>query len=320
MKRKGDIFYKIYDMNNLRLADKKASRGKSYQKSVIEYRKNKEINLLKLHFLFRNKEYKTSDYFHFQIMEDKIRDISKLPYFPDRIAQHAIANIVEPILSATFTSYTYGAIKKRGIHKASYALRNALKKDKYIEYCLKIDVKKFYPSINNEILKKLLRKKIKDKNVLNLLDEIIDSNIGLPLGNYLSQPLANFYLTYFDHFLKEECKVKYVFRYCDDICILSDNKPYLHNLLIIIRKYLSENLKLEVKGNHQVFPIEIRPIDFVGYPISRNHAKLRKRIKKNFARKLKRGCDYPTICSYKGWLKHCNGKNLEKKLLKNENR
>lgn len=178
MKRIGNIYHKIYDIDNLRLADKKASQGKSYQRGVIEHQQNPEANILKLHFMFRNKEFKTSPYVHFQIMEDKLRDISRLPYFPDRIAQHAIANIVEPILSSTFTAVTYAAIKGRGIHKASFAIRKTLSENCNLKYCLKLDIRKFYPSISHEILKELIRKKIKDKNVLNLLDEIIDSGGG----------------------------------------------------------------------------------------------------------------------------------------------
>lgn len=178
MKRKGNIYYKIYDLDNLRLADKKASRGKSYQKGVIEYKKDRENNLLKIHFMLRNKEFKTSPYVNFQIMEDKLRDISRLPFFPDRIVQHALAAVVEPILSATFTADTYAAIKGRGIHKASFALRKALTDNPELKYCLKLDVRKFYPTVSHDILKQLLRKKIKDRDVLNMLDEIIDSGGG----------------------------------------------------------------------------------------------------------------------------------------------
>ncbi len=142
-----------------------------------------------------------------------------------------------------------------------------------------------------------------------------ESKLGLPLGNYLSQFLANFYLTYFDHWLKESLKVKYVFRYCDDICILADNKPDLHNLLVKIKEYLWNNLKLEVKSNHQIFPIEVRSIDFVGYCVRKDYVRLRKRIKKRFAKMLSRNKNHHSIASYMGWLLYCDAKNLTKKLL-----
>lgn len=314
MKRTGNIYHKIYDMNNLILADKKARKGKRYQKGIMDFDKDVKNNLVKLHFLFRNREYKTSKYFNFQIKEDKIRDISRLPYFPDRIGQHAIANIIEPILTTTFTSDTYSAIKGRGLHKASYAVRSTLNKNKFLKYCLKLDIKKFYPSISNKILKQLIRKKIKDIDVLKLLDEIIDSSKGLPLGNYLSQTLANFYLTYFDHYLKQNCLVKHYFRYCDDLVILSDNKDFLHEILLKIREYLKLNLELEIKSNYQIFPIESRGIDFCGYVVRRNYVKLRKRIKKRCAKKIFKNRNEKSMNSYAGWIKHCNGKHLKKKL------
>lgn len=314
MKRKGNLYHLIYDLDNLRLADKKASRGKSFQKGVIDHRKNQEQNISKLHFLLRNQEFKTSPYLNFQIKEDKIRDISRLPYMPDRICQHALCNIIEPILTASFTVDTYSAIKGKGLHKASFAVRDQLKKDSSLQYCLKLDIRKFYPSVKNEILKKLLRRKLKCTNTLNLIDGIIDSAIGLPLGNYLSQPLANFYLNGFDHYLKQDLKVENYSRYCDDIVILADNKPYLHDLLIKIKEYLRINLELEVKSNHQVFPVS-RGIDFCGYVVYSTHVKLRPRIKKRFVKMMFKNRNSKSIASYIGWMRHSNSKHLEKKYL-----
>ena len=148
-------------------------------------------------------------------------------------------NIMEPIWTNIFIKNTYSCIKNRGIH----ALRNDLESDlkKYpdkTKYCLKMDIKKFYPSLDHEILKEIIRKKIKDKYLLVLMDEIIDSAPGVPIGNYLSQFFANLYLTYFDHWLKEECRCKFYYRYADDIVILSDNKEFLHNILCAIKIYL----------------------------------------------------------------------------------
>jgi hypothetical protein len=161
----------------------------------------------------------------------------------------------------------------------------------------------------------LLRRKIKDNDLLWLLDEIIDSTGGLPIGNYLSQYLANFYLTYFDHWMKEEIRVKYYFRYADDMVILSGDKSSLHQLLSEIIEYLNTNLKLEVKQNYQVFPVASRGIDFVGYVFYHTHTRLRKNIKQNFARMLRYRRNKQSIASYRGWAVHCNSKNLLKKLL-----
>ena len=128
----------------------------------------------------------TYKYDTFIIREPKERLIFKLPYYPDRIVHHAIMNILEPIWRSVFITNTYSCIKKRGIHKALYDIQSALKDKQNTVYCLKLDVRKFYPSIDHEILKQIVRKKIKDNKLLALLDGIIDSVEGVPIGNYLS--------------------------------------------------------------------------------------------------------------------------------------
>jgi RNA-directed DNA polymerase len=224
-------------------------------------------------------------------------------------------NVLEPVFVSVFTADTYSCIKKRGIHAAAKAVRSALQDEAGTQYCLKLDIKKFYPTVDHAILKLLLRRKFKDQDLLWLLDEIIDSAPGLPIGNYLSQYLANFYLTYFDHWLKEEKQVRFYFRYADDMVILSGDKQYLHDLLAEIKHYLAVNLMLSVKSNYQVFPVAARSIDFVGYRFYHTHTLLRKSIKQRFARKMATGCNAQSIASYSGWAKHCNSRHLLKKLL-----
>ena len=131
----------------------------------------------------------------------------------------------------------------------------------------------------------------------------------------MSQIFANFYLSYFDHWIKEKIKIKYYFRYADDIVILSDNKQYLHKVLFDIKSYLDNNLKLTVKNNYQIFPVDKRGIDFIGYIFRHSHILLRKSIKQNFARMIKNNKNKQSIASYKGWTMHCDGKNLLNKLL-----
>ena len=250
----------------------------------------------------------------FTITDPKERVIYKLPYFPDRILHHAIMNVLEPVFVSVFTADSYSCIKGKGVHAAVRKLKSVLADAEGTQYCLKLDIRKFYPSIDHAVLKQLLRKKIKDQDLLSLLDNIIDSTTGLPIGNYLSQYLANFYLTYFDHWLKEQKAVKYYFRYSDDMIILSGDKDYLHNLFAEIRTYLHDHLKLTVKSNYQVFPVNLRGIDFVGYRFYHSHILLRKRIKKNFSRKLRKQSSVPSIASYIGWAKHCDSKHLIKSL------
>jgi RNA-directed DNA polymerase len=315
MKRINNLYAQIYSIENLMLADDIARKGKLKQPGVLQHDKNREENIQALHKMLKEKTYKTSEYTTFTIFEPKERIIYRLPYFPDRITHHAVMNVLEPIFVSTFTADTYSCIKGRGIHAAASAVKVALKDVKGTQYCLKLDIKKFYPNVNHGILKELLRKKIKDHDLLWLLDEIIDSTDGLPIGNYLSQYFANFYLTYFDHWMKEELKVQYYFRYADDMVILANNKPYLHQVLSDIRNYLQEKLNLIVKDNYQVFPVDERGIDFVGYVFRHTHVLLRKSIKKNFARMMMKNRNPQSVASYNGWASHCDSKNLMKKLL-----
>lgn len=316
MKRIGNLYEQIISIENLQLADAKARKGKLRSYGVIQHDKNSEDNIVNLHNLLKDHQFKTSKYFVFKIYEPKEREIYRLPYFPDRILHHAIMNILEPIWVNVFTIDTYSCIKKRGIHAVLKKLKNDLKDAEGTQYCLKIDIKKFYPSIDHLILKAIIQRKIKDNDLLSLLFEIIDSAPGIPIGNYLSQYFANLYLAYFDHWLKEEKKVKYYYRYADDIVVLSDKKSNLHALFFEIEQYLSEKLKLSVKQNHQIFPVDARSIDFVGYRFYHTHILLRKSIKKRFARAVaKRKGKIDLIHSaYYGWAIHCNSINLLKKL------
>lgn len=314
MKRIGNLYDQITSLKNLQEADQNAQKGKGNRYGVIQHNLNQEANLLVLQDQLRSRSYRTSRYDIFTVHEPKERIVYRLPYFPDRIAHHAVMNILEPIFVKTFTADTYSCIKNRGIHLLAENLKKALSNVEGTQYCLKLDIKKFYPSVDHDVLKTLLRRKFKDKDLLWLLDEIIDSAPGLPIGNYISQYLANFYLSYFDHWLKEELAVKYYYRYADDIVILGSDKADLHGILRTIRSHLS-GLKLEVKDNYQVFPVSARGIDFAGYVFYHTHTRVRKRIKQNFARKLRRNIDDKSTASYLGWLCHCDARHLTKRLL-----
>ncbi len=325
MKRYNNLFDKIVSLDNLYEADKRARRQKSHRPEVMLFDKNKDKLLLDLQRKLINGEYETSEYYVFKIYEPKEREIFKLPYYPDRIVHHAIMNIMEPIWVSAFVKGTYSCIRKRGIHKALKDVKFALKDEINTQYCLKLDIRKFYPSIDHDILKTIIRKKIKDKRLLSLLDEIIESAQGVPIGNYLSQFFANLYLTYLDHWIKEQKKVRYYFRYADDIVILGGDKQQLRDLFYDIQDYLNNKLKLNFKDNWQIFKVDSRGIAFVGYRVFHTHTLLRKRIKKRFCKKInklnkKQNLDKDTykqkICSYIGWIKYCNGRNLLNKMSK----
>jgi Reverse transcriptase (RNA-dependent DNA polymerase). len=234
-------------------------------------------------------------------------------------------NILEPIWVKTFTTDTFACVKHRGIHGAMVKVKEALKDVDNTQYCLKIDIKKYYPSIDHDILKDIIRKKIKCKDTLQLLDSVIDSAPGVPIGNYLSQYFANLYLTYFDHYIKEQLKIKYYFRYADDMVFLHKDKAFLHGLLININQYLTENLKLTIKENYQVFPVDSRGIDYVGFVFFHGHTAMRKRIKKNFciaAARLNKQVNLSDkeynqrLCSWFGWAKYSDSKHLLKTILR----
>lgn len=333
MKRYGNLYKKIYDLDNLSLAHKNAKKGKGWYKEVKMVDADEEYYLKLLQEMLINKTYNTSEYEIF-IKKDgeKEREIYKLPYFPDRICQWAILQVIEPILINNFTKDTYSAIPGRGIHQALKKLKAAIQNDVLgTQYCLKLDVKKYYPSIDHNILKAKYRRIFKDKDLLWLLDEIIDStpgDVGIPIGNYLSQYSGNFYLSSFDHWIKEVKKVKYYFRYMDDIVILGSSKEELHKLRKEVDEYLRNKLKLNIKENWQVFPTFVRGIDFVGYRVFLNYTLLRKSTCKSFKRKMRninkkrlngQELNYSEWCSinsYKGWLKWCNSYRLNQKYIK----
>ena len=304
-------------MANLELADRNARRHKTKSWGVIKHDRNRQANLEKLRQDLLNGTYKTSEYKTFTIYEPKERLIAALPYFPDRIGQHAILNILEPIWVKQFVSCTYACIKGRGIHGAYRGVKKSLQDVEGTKYCLKIDIKKCYASLDHSILKQTIRKKIKDPKVLIILDGIIDSwEQGVPIGNYLSQFFNNLYFSDFDHFVKEVLRVKHYHRYADDMLFFSANKEELHDILNAIIPYVSM-LHVELKPNYSIFPVE-DGVDFVGYVFRHDYVLLRNSIKREIIKLLFRYINHKiskkntrkSLASYFGWLKYCNSKHF----------
>lgn len=295
MKRHGNLFGKICTIENMRLAFKKATKGKKHYTEVQKWQINTEEKLQLLLEELKTHKYKTSKYHIFKLWSGgKEREIYKLP-LRDRIVQHALMNYLEPLFRKSFITDTYSSIKGRGIHNALKRVKKAMKDCENTKYCLKIDIKKFYPSIDKGLLKQKIRTKFKDKDLLMVLDEIIDStDKGVPIGNYTSQYFANFFLTAMDHWIKETLHIKYYFRYCDDIIILGSNKNELCNIFKQINVYIN-NIKLELKSNWQIFPVESRSIDFLGYKTRHNYVLVRKHTKHNFITKVNMYKDNPRL-------------------------
>lgn len=351
MKRKGNLYEKIISVENLRLADEKARRGKHRTYGVRHHDKNREANIYALHDALLTKTYRTSEYELFKVYEPKERLIYRLPYYPDRIVHHAIMNILEPIWVSVFTHNTFSCVKNRGIEGCARSVERHIRK--YVGkplYCLKIDLRKFYPTMPHETIKKAVRWKIKDKDFLWLIDEIIDSVNGtphpvrpgevcngesLPIGNYLSQYLANLVLAPFMHKVNEEWRID-ADEYADDLTFYGEDQAELRDAFHTkIKPYLEDVLGLKVKSNWQIFPVAKnrqdkhgRALDFVGYKFYREQKLIRKSIKQNFCRAVaklnKRNPALPLVeykqrvASWLGWAQHSNSKHLLKTIIKPE--
>ena len=322
MKRYGNLYAQICDINNLRLAAQNAASGKRRCSEVTAFFARLEENLEQLHRELTEKRYKTSPYDVFVKFEGKRREIYKLP-FRDRVVHWAIMQVLEPIWTPQFTADTHACIKGRGMHSLLRKLREDLRNDpEGTAYCLKLDIRKFYPSIDHEKMKAVVRRKIKDPEVLWLLDGIIESAPGVPIGNYISQYFANLYLSELDHLLKEVAGVRYYYRYADDMVLLAGDKPTLHGWLVLINDWLNVERHVDLKGNYQVFPVESRGIDFVGYVTFHTHCLARKKNKQGLCRELaklrKAGVPEAEImlltASRAGFMLHCDSKHLFKVL------
>lgn len=364
-----DLFNSICSMDNLYRAYQNAKSGKGWYKEVKQIEKRPFYYLAGLQYMLKNHLFKTSEYEIFILNEGKKkRDVYKLPFFPDRIAQWAILQVIEPFLVANMTADTYSAIPGKGIQPIVNDLRGyyktkrvdgkkksvwvpsiLLSDEENTRYCYKIDLHHYYQSINHEVLKQKFRKVFKDPELLWLLDEIVDSintateedlielslsgeievdpNTGIPIGNYMSQYSGNFYLSSFDHWVKEELHVKHYYRYMDDIVIFASSKEELHEIHRKVTAYTRDYLHLNIKGNYQIFPTKVRGVDFVGYRFFGEYTLLRKSTAINFKRKM-RACrkkmennippTYSEWCSfnsYKGWLGNCDSYRLFKKYM-----
>lgn len=302
-------------MENLELADMNARRGKRYFRGVRLHDKDAAENLMRLHKDLTEGTYRTATYKSMRKVTDagKERLIHVLPYFPDRICHHAIMQVLEPVFYANFIRDTYACVRGRGIHDGVRRIRRALRDTEGTRYCLKVDVGKFYESIDQDVLVDMLRRKFKEPKLMALLEEIVRStDKGLPIGNYVSQFFANFYLSDLDHAMKEREGVRYYFRYCDDIVILHHDKARLHALLTVMKDTLS-GIRLRLKPNHRVFPVS-EGIDFLGYVFFHTHTRLRKSIKKKMFGSLSKASGYRQVRhqldAYRGWTLHADCSNL----------
>jgi hypothetical protein len=322
MKRIGDIYQKIYSIENIKLAIMNASKGKRNRRVVKNIIENIDKASAEIQKMLIDKSYQPKPYREFIIKTStcgKERKICCPAFYPDQIIHWALIQVIQPIIMKGMYEFNCGSIPGKGVHYGKRYIERWLERDrKHTKHCLKLDIKKYYQSIDTNILKTMFSNKIKDKNVLWLIGTIIDSHAdGLPIGNYTSQWWANFFLEKLDHYIKETLHIKYYLRYVDDMVLFGNSKKELHRARKLISEYLS-NIHLTLKGNWQVFRVDSRPIDFLGFKFYRDHTELRGRnalrIRRRVKKAYKKGkvtiADAKSILSYMGWITHSNSHNF----------
>lgn len=323
MKRHGNLFPRIITTENIYAAYRAARKGKGWQDTVKRFESNLEESINTIRDSLIDKTFTTSEYTKMRIYEPKERIIYKLPFNPDRIVQHALMNIIEPIWDPMFIYDSYACRKGKGIHAGSQRTMDFIRRVGADGYCLKMDISKFYPSINHDILYEIVKKKIKCRDTLWLLHNIIysvDGDKNIPIGNYTSQWLGNLYLNELDQYLKHEHGVVNYIRYCDDFLILHEDKRYLHKMAQVIGEFINRELGMAF-SKCDVFPIK-RGIDFLGYRHFPRYVLLRKSTAKRIKHRLgalpdrlhrgdiTRDQYRSSIASTMGWLKWANDHNF----------
>lgn len=325
MKTYNNLFQEVCKYENLYDAYLKARRCKNSIAEVLMFGYNLENELLKLQYELENQTYRTGKYRHFIIFEPKERKISALP-FRDRIVHHAICSVIEPIFDLRFIYDSYACRKGKGTHAGADRIQKFIRKANNNYYVLKCDVSKYFQSVDHEILKQVIREKIADKKLLQLLDNIIDSaERGIPIGNLTSQLFANIYLNKLDEHVKYELKIKYYVRYMDDFIILHESKQSLHEIKEKINLFLvSMKLTLHPKKVN-ICPITLG-IDFLGYRIFYNHRLVRKSTVKRFLKNTKTKLEkydsgimdfdklMESFNSWEAYMSHANSTALKKNL------
>ena len=289
------IFENIISLENLFIAWKEFKRGKTKKQDVQKFEMFLEDNLFRLHGELKQKTYRHSNYTDFYIKDPKLRHIHKAEV-RDRVVHHAIYRILYPIFDKSFIYDSYSCRDGKGTHGAVLRLesfaRKASKNFTKTCYCLKCDIKKFFNSIDHQILLDLIRKKITDEDDLWLLEEIIksfgkDAGKGLPLGNLTSQLFANIYLDELDKFIKHRLRARYYLRYTDDFIIVHQDKNYLKDLIPEIDKFLRQDLKLDLHPEKITIRKLRQGLDFLGYVVLPHYRTLRTKTKKRMFKKLK---------------------------------
>jgi len=322
-------FNEIICLENLLAAWKEFEKGKKQKKDVQEFSLRLMDNIFSLHNDLLNHTYKHGGYQAFKINDPKPRDIHKASVC-DRLLHHTIYRKLYPFFDKTFIADSYSCRNDKGTHKAIDKFRSYFQKvsqnNTRICWILKCDIRKFFANIDHRILLSILAEYISDKNILNLLKNIIESfttknktAVGLPLGNLTSQLFVNIYMNKFDKFVKHKLKAKYYIRYADDFVFLSEDKNILEKQIPIIEKFLSEELKLKLHPGKVSIKTLSSGVDFLGMVNFFNYRILRTKTKRRILKKLSLKHKMyleelvsgesinQSVQSYLGVLKHCHG-------------
>ena len=313
------------DRDLIRAAIINAARNKrnraEVQKVLADIEKHVDIILE----IIVNETFDPTPYRHFEVVDGisgKTRLVSCPAFFPDQCLHWLVIMATQDIFMKGMYEFVCGSVPKRGVHYGRKAVKKWMETDrKNTKYCAKLDITKFYPSINHDALKAALRRKIKDQKAIWLFDKIIDStDSGLPIGNYTSQWLANFLLQELDHAIKEKMQIVHYMRYMDDMILFGANKKKLHAAVKEIAALIAP-LGLKLKANWQVFRVDYidkagkrrgRDIDFMGFRFFRDKVIMRKKISLRARRLAKRISKCKVISfhkaaamiSYCGWFKY----------------
>lgn len=288
MKRIGKVYCLISEPDNIRLAFWKAAKGKHDRKGVVAFRNSLERNIQGLTNQLSERRVNLGHYHFFYVFDPKKRLICAAS-FPERVLHHAIMNVCEPVLEAYAIHDSYACRKGKGTRKA--LARTQIFSRTHLWY-LKLDIKRYFDSIDHEVLMCLLERQFKEKCLLNLFRQMLETystepGKGLPIGNLISQHLANFYLGFFDHWIKEVRRINAYVRYMDDFVLWSAEKAILKEELQVISMFLNRKLKLQLKMNIQLNRCSWG-IPFLGYRVYSHRIRLIPRSKCRFVRKFKK--------------------------------
>lgn len=325
-------FYNKLTYLKLLEAHDRAKQGKTNKKEVILFEMDLETNVMNLYRNLKNGTYKMGKYREFTIYEPKERIIKALPYVDRIVHQWYIEEFIKPFIVPKFVTSSFACLENKGTHAAVKTLQKymrLMKKKNPDYYVLKCGIKKYFYTINKNILFNIMKSYISDKKLLQLTEIFIFDNNdvkGIPIGNYTSQFFANIYLDKLDHLIKDKLRVKYYVRYMDDFVLLLNNKEEAKQILKEITEFLEKKLDLELNKKTRYYPNKLG-IDFCGYKIYDTHIKIRKRSIVKIKRKIKvwnnlyaqDKLDFHNflLCfnSFKGHIKHGNCYNLYNKLV-----